>query len=243
MRIPRLFIDMKLVSGETVCLPREKAHHILHVLRMRVGDSIKLFNDSGYEFNSKIIALTKNSADLEIDDSSHSDNESPLNITLCLAIARGTHMDFSIQKAVELGVDSIIPVISEFSNVRLKQDRIKNKMEHWQNIIISASEQCGRNRLTKLIEPITFNECVASKIPPIRLILHPGSSQSMSTIEVEENEFSMIIGPEGGFSDKELNEAESKGCRLINMGPRILRTETAVVCALSNAQYLWGDLN
>lgn len=242
MRIPRLFIDMKLVSGETVCLPREKAHHISHVLRMRVGDSIKLFNNSGYEFNSNIMALTKKTADIEIGDRSYTKNESPLKITLCLAIARGTHMDFSIQKAVELGVNRIIPVMSEFSNVRLQEDRIKNKMDHWQNIIISASEQCGRNHLTEIIEPITFNECVASKIPLTRLILHPGSKQTMSSIEAVDNEISLMIGPEGGFSDKELNEANSKGCQLINLGPRILRTETAVVCALSNAQYLWGDL-
>ncbi len=242
MRIPRLFIDRALSSGETIFLPQDKARHISQVLRMRSGDSIKLFNDSGYEFDSKIIGLTKKTVQLEIRTSSQVENESPLNITLCLAIARGQHMDFSIQKAVELGVNKIAPVISEFSNVKLQGNRIKNKLTHWQNIIISAAEQCGRNRLTRLLTPVTYREWLNSDESTTRIILHPGSQQSMSATEVDNNNLTLMVGPEGGFSDIEINEAKVKGYIPIGLGPRILRTETAVVSALSNAQQLWGDL-
>ena len=244
MRIPRLFIDLNLSSGETVFLPQDKAHHVSHVLRMRCGDPIMLFNDSGYEFDSRIIELTKKSGQVEIGESSQVENESPLNITLCLAIVRGQHMDFSIQKAVELGVNKIVPVMSDFSNVKLQDDRIQHKLTHWQNIIISATEQCGRSRLTQLLSPVTFSEwLVASDISTTRLILHPGSQKSMSETDVINNKLTLMVGPEGGFSDIELNGAKEKGVVSISLGPRILRTETAVVSALSNAQQLWGDLN
>lgn len=152
-------------------------------------------------------------------------------------------MDISIQKAVELGVHTIVPVMSEFSNVKLKDDRLQNKLTHWQNIIISAAEQCGRNRLTKILTPQTFCEWLASDVSTTRLILHPGSQQSMSAINDANKQLSLMIGPEGGFSDNEVNQAEEKGYVSINMGPRILRTETAVISAVSNAQQLWGDLN
>jgi 16S rRNA (uracil1498-N3)-methyltransferase len=243
MRIPRLFIDITLSTGEIIILPREKAHHISHVLRKRVGDSIKLFNDSGHEYESRIIEITKKSAQIEIGESRDVENESPLTINLCLAIARGQHMDFSIQKAVELGVKNIIPVISEFSNVKIQDSRKQNKIMHWQNIIISATEQCGRCRLTQLQSPIEFSDCLELEISGPRLILHPISQQSMSKTNVTGNEITLLVGPEGGFSDQEVKQAEEKGCMTISLGPRVLRTETAVVTAVSNAQQLWGDLN
>lgn len=243
MRIPRLYIDLPLSSGETVCLPRDKAHHLSHVLRMRADDAIRLFNNTGYEFDSTIIELTKKTAQVEIKEAHRVDNESPLKITLCLAIARGQHMDYSIQKAVELGVNKIVPVMSEFSNVKLQDDRVQSKMTHWQNIIINATEQCGRNRLTELMNPISFSECLTIDDLTSRLILHPGSKQAMSEIFVDNSQLILIIGPEGGFSSTEVNEAIEKNAIPVSLGPRILRAETAVVSALSNAQQLWGDLN
>ncbi len=243
MRIPRLFIDLTLSSGETISLPRDKAHHLSHVLRMHTGDAIKLFNNTGYEFTSRIIEITKKTAEVEVKESCQIDNESSLKITLCLAIARGQHMDYSIQKAVELGVSKIVPVMSEFSNVRLQEDRVQNKMTHWQNIIINATEQCGRNRLTELIKPVSFSECLVLDGLTSQLILHPGSKQAMPTITIDNNHLTLLIGPEGGFSDTEMNEAIEKAVIPVSLGPRTLRAETAVVSALSNAQQLWGDLN
>jgi 16S rRNA (uracil1498-N3)-methyltransferase len=243
MRTPRLFIDLSLSPNDTISLPKEKAHYISHVLRMTSGAVIKLFNNSGYEFDGIIVAITKKSAEIEINKAYKINNESPLKITLCLAIARGQHMDYSVQKAVELGVDRIIPVVSEFSNVKLQAERMQNKMTHWQNIIISASEQCGRNLLPQLLSPVSFRESLVLNTPKPRLILHPGSQQAMQSVKMEINQLSLMIGPEGGYSDTELSEAIGGEIIPVNLGPRILRAETAVVSALSNAQQLWGDLN
>ena len=152
-------------------------------------------------------------------------------------------MDFSIQKAVELGVKNIIPVISEFSNVRIGSHSGHNKLTHWQNIIISATEQCGRNYLTTIEKPMSFVEWLGLETSKTRLILHPDGEQSMSNIKLLENDLTLVIGSEGVFSDIELEQAQENGCIAISLGPRILRTETAAICAVSNAQQLWGDLN
>lgn len=243
MRIPRFYIDSPLSVGEIISLSKEKAHHLSHVLRLRSGDELCLFNNSGYEFNAKVITLAKKHAEVEVQTSNHVDNESSLDLTLCLGISRGQHMDYSIQKAVELGVNKIIPLMSEFSNVKIQNERINNKMQHWQNIIISAAEQCGRNRLATLSEPVSFTKCITTESLATRIILHPGSEESMSTISVDDKTLSIVIGPEGGFSDAEINEALESQVLPVRLGPRILRAETAVVSALSNAQQLWGDLN
>ena len=171
------------------------------------------------------------------------ENESPLAITLCLAISRGTHMDFSIQKAVELGVTTIIPIISEFGNVKLTDNRTENKLSHWTKIIVGAAEQSGRNRLAELQSPITFNEWTNSESTATKLILHPGAEQTMSKINLQDDKLTLMIGAEGGFSDSEFQKALDNNYIPISLGPRILRTETAVVCSVSNAQQLWGDLN
>jgi 16S rRNA (uracil1498-N3)-methyltransferase len=243
MRVPRLFIDMPLIVGETINLPPDKVNHISRVLRMQIGGPIKLIDDSGLEYQSKIIGIDRKSVQIKIEESSSKKNESPLVINLCLAVAKGKHMDFSIQKAVELGVKNIIPVISEFSNVRMQGGREHNKLTHWKNIIISATEQCGRNHLTTIEKPMSFVECLGLETSNTRLILHPESEQSMSNINLLENDLTLFIGSEGGFSDVEIDKAQESGCVAINLGPRTLRTETAVICAVSNAQQLWGDLN
>jgi 16S rRNA (uracil1498-N3)-methyltransferase len=242
MRIPRLYVDLPLSSGDTVSLPRDKAHHLSHVLRMKPGDAIKLFNDSGYEFDSIVVELVRKNAVVDIKTSCQINNESPMIITLCLAISRAQHMDFSIQKAVELGATKIVPVMSEYSNVKLQDDRVQNKLTHWQNIIINATEQCGRNRLTQLMNPVSFSECLITDQLTTKLILHPGSQQTMPIVKVVKNQLILMVGPEGGFSETEINEAIEKAYIPISMGPRVLRTETAVVSALSIAQQIWGDL-
>ena len=243
MRVPRVFIDQKVVSGESIFLSTDKTHHILHVLRLHVGDQIKLFNNSGFEFTAKIIEAKKKTIQVEVGESSQCENESPLEITLYLAVSRGPHMDFSIQKAVELGVKVIIPIISEFSNVKLMGNRVDNKVTHWEKIIIGAAEQCGRNTLVELQSPMTFNESINFDNDSKKLILHPGVGQTMSKINIKNNKLALMIGPEGGFSDAELQKALDNNYIPVNLGPRILRTETAVVCSLSNVQQLWGDLN
>ena len=243
MRIPRVFINQKITFSETISLPEDKAHHILHVLRLRIGDQIKLFNNSGLEFKAEITELTKKAVRAQVKDNGQLENDSPLDITLCLAVSRGPHMDFSIQKAVELGVRMIIPIISEFGNVKLTDNRVDNKLSHWTKIIIGAAEQSGRNRLAELQSPVIFNEWMNSESNVTKLILHPGTEQTMSKINIQDNKLTLMIGPEGGFSDLEFQTALENNYIPISLGPRILRTETAVVCGLSNAQQLWGDLN
>ena len=243
MRIPRVFINQKIISSEIISLPEDKAHHMTHVLRLRVGDQIKLFNNTGLEFRAEITEATKKTIRVQVKDDGHLENESPLAITLCLAISRGSRMDFSIQKAVELGVTTIIPIISEFGNVKLTGSRTDNKLSHWRKIIIGAAEQCGRNKLAELQSPIIFNECLNSDSTATKLILHPGVEKMMSKITVKNGRLILMIGPEGGFSELELQRASDNNYIPISLGPRVLRTETAVVCSLSNAQQLWGDLH
>jgi 16S rRNA (uracil1498-N3)-methyltransferase len=243
MRVPRVFIDQKVVPGDSIFLSIDKTHHILHVLRLHVGDQVKLFNNSGFEFIAKIIKVKKKAIRVEVGESSQCENESPLEIALYLAVSRGPHMDFSIQKAVELGVKVIIPIISEFSNVKLTGARVDNKITHWEKIIIGAAEQCGRNTLAELQSPMTFNESIHLDNNSKKLILHPGVGQTMSKINIKNSKLALMIGPEGGFSDEEFQKALDNNYIPVNLGPRILRTETAVVCSLSNAQQLWGDLN
>ncbi len=243
MRIPRIFINQKVVSTATISLPEDKAHHIQHVLRLRVGDQIKLFNNSGLEFKAEITEVTKKVVRVQVKDVGQLKNESPLAITLCLAVSRGSHMDFSIQKAVELGVTAIIPIISEFGNVKLTDNRIDNKLLHWTKIIIGAAEQSGRNRLAELQSPVTFNEWINSESIATKLIIHPGAEQTMSKINLQDNKLTLMIGAEGGFSDLEFQKALDSNYIPVSLGPRILRTETAVACSVSNAQQLWGDLN
>ena len=243
MRIPRVFINQKIISCEAISLPEDKAHHIQHVLRLRVGDQIKLFNNSGLEFKAEITEVTKKVVRVQVKDVGQLKNESPLAITLCLAISRGSRMDFSIQKAVELGVTTIIPIISEFGNVKLTDNRIDNKLLHWTKIIIGAAEQSGRNRLAELQSPVTFNEWINSESIATKLIIHPGAEQTMSKINLQDNKLTLMIGAEGGFSDLEFQKALDSNYIPVSLGPRILRTETAVACSVSNAQQLWGDLN
>ena len=243
MRVSRVFIEQKITTGDIISLPADKAHHLAHVIRLRVGDKIRLFDNSEFEFEADIIEVAKKVVRAEVKSSSQLNNESPLDITLCLAVSRGPHMDFSIQKAVELGVTTIIPIISEFGNVKLTDNRTDNKLSHWTKIIVGAAEQSGRNRLAELLSPITFNEWTNSESTATKLILHPGAEQTMSKINLQDDKLTLMIGAEGGFSDSEFQKALDNNYIPISLGPRILRTETAVVCSVSNAQQLWGDLN
>ena len=242
MRIPRLFVEQSLASGDLVSLPKDKAHYVTHVLRMNTGAQLKLFNNTNSEFEGIIKSITKKSAEIEIKRVDVCHTESTLEITLCLAVSRGQHMDYSLQKAVELGVHRIVPVLSEFSNVKIQPDRLQNKMSHWQNILISAAEQCGRCCLPELSTPVLFQDCLLMDIPKPTLIFHPESNQSMQKIDLMSKKLSLLIGPEGGFSKEEINIAQQNETISVKLGPRILRAETAVVTAISNAQQLWGDL-
>ena len=243
MRIPRVYIDQKIISGEIISIPADKAHHVMHVLRLRVDDQLTLFNNSGFQFDSHVVEKGKKTIQIRVGEQRQNNKESSLDVTICLAVTRGQRMDFSIQKAVELGVRKIIPVISEFSNVKLVNNREDNKLIHWKKIIIGATEQCGRSILTELESPITFDESVGLFADTTKILLHPDAEQKMSEINIKNEKIIMMSGPEGGFSDDEFKKALDNNYTAVNVGPRVLRAETAVVCGLSIAQQLWGDLN
>lgn len=243
MRISRLYTQQGLQQGTTVQLASEQAHYLANVLRAQAGDSVRLFNGGDEEYEARLVALTKKQAELEILSVVSRQCESPLQLNVAIGIARSVHMDLAIQKAVELGVTRIIPLITEYSNVRIKPDRAQNKMTHWSNIIISATEQCGRTRLAKMAKPIRLDEFLVDGPPQgQRLLFHPEAETTIAELDGKPDNVTLLIGPEGGFSEDEVNLARQHGCQSLYLGPRVLRAETAVVAAVACCQGQWGDL-
>ncbi len=192
---------------------------------------------------AKLNLAEKRRATVLLGEKCASERESPLAIHLGLGISKGERMDFAIQKAVELGVTQITPLFSQHCVVKLDEKRINNRLRHWQAIIISACEQCGRNRLAQLYTPQDFTHWIDMDSPGTDLILAPQAHQVLAQIQPAPQKLRLVIGPEGGFSDNEITAATSGSFTAIALGPRILRTETAVVAGLSALQTLWGDLN
>ena len=244
MRLPRIYIDQALSKDASVLLPGEARHHLVNVLRLKVGDPLILFDGkSPQEAIAAITRLDRKSATVLIHTIEDACRESPLNIALIQAISSADKMDLTIQKAVELGVNSIRPIFTERSQRPWKPDRLKNKMAHWNGIIIHACEQSGRTLLPKLHSPVSYQEYLAARDPDRpALILNPGACRTLKEIENESGEFDVLIGPEGGFSPQEVSLAESAGITAVKMGPRILRTETAGSAVLTWLQSQYGDL-
>ena len=243
MRIARVFLARPLHSGMEVTLDKNAYRHTVQVLRLRTGQAITLFNGDGADYPATL-SVGPRSASALITGISALSPESPLNITLVQAISRGERMDFTLQKSVELGVHCIQPVLTERTVVKLDAKRRKNRTDHWQAIIISACEQSGRNRVPTLKEPLTltdyFNDALIES--QTRLVLSPTASLSMSELSLEKGlAADLLIGPEGGLSDDEIEKAISHQFRPIRMGPRILRTETAALAAISVLQSRSGD--
>jgi len=241
MRIPRVFVDNSLLNGETLSLSKEASGYVSRVLRLRAGDSLHLFNNTGGYYCAEIINLGKRVSELKVGLHVDDDRESRLNITLAQGISRGQHMDITIQKSVELGVSRIVPIITEYSNVRLNQERTDQKLNHWKKICISACEQCGRNVLPEIMEPLTLTNWLEQDVQQQKILLNPEANKSLTKIP-KSTEIILLSGPEGGFSDFEIEQAMSKGYQSVQLGPRILRTETAGPTAIAICQSLWGDL-
>jgi 16S rRNA (uracil1498-N3)-methyltransferase len=240
--IPRIFIDQPLNEGESIALSPDAAHHVARVLRLCVADPLILFNGQGGEWGACIESITKSTVQVRVGALYPIERESPLNITLVQGISRGERMDYTIQKAVELGVSAIVPVLTRRSTVRLEAERGERRLEHWRKVIIGACEQCGRNHIPP-IEPIRpFTQWLACSEPSLKLLLEPNSSQTLSTLPKPTGSITLLAGPEGGLSEEECREAIAEGCLPIRLGPRVLRTETAALVALSALQTLWGDL-
>ena len=220
----------------------DTAHHLTRVLRLKTGDKIIVFDQSGYEWDAKIINKKRKSVEIELLDCHKPDVESPVNITLLQSISRSHRMDLVMQKATELGVNSIVPMLTKNMVVKLNAKNTQKKMNHWEKITISAAEQSGRVHLPELLEPRELSEDLLNEYKKeASFFLDTTGSENFSGNVIKN--ISIAIGPEGGFNRDEKNMAEKSGYRIIKTGPRLLRTETAPIMALSILQYLYGDFN
>jgi len=242
MRLSRIFVPDPIVIGETLTLEGERSHYIQSVLRLRRGFSVTVFNGTGADYSTVIRNITRDNVALEILESIEVEKESSLITSLGLGISRGEKMDYAIQKAVELGVHDITPVLSQHSVVRLDDDRKGTRVTHWQKVIISACEQCGRSRLPHLEPPIQFSDWVVQQ-KGLKLFLDPDGHKNLGSFLPGSEGLCLLSGPEGGFSKEEKKASMDAGFEAVRMGPRVLRAETAVLAALAAAQLLWGDLN
>ena len=240
----RLFVSRALINDTEIELDGDQARYLSRALRARVGDRLNLFDGNGAEWTAAILQISKNTVTLRIDDSHEAGTESPLSVHLVQGISRGERMDFVVQKATELGVKRITPVLTEYSMVKLDGSRAEKRRDHWQRIATSASEQSGRVRLPLIDTPIPLKNWLGDKPQRIdtELILKPGAAATLPSLRPPETKICVLVGPEGGFSDSEYEDAEISGFKAVSLGPRVLRTETAAIATLAMLQSLWGDL-
>ncbi len=237
----RVFQSSPLKTGMLLQLTDSAAHHLATVLRAKIGDSVTIFNGEGGEYQSVIKEITKKKVIVETQQFLTIDRESPLDIYLAQGISRGEKMDYTIQKAVELGVKKIFPIITERCNVKLDEERRDKRLLHWTSVIISACEQSGRNHVPEILLPQKFENFLKTADADWKFILAPQASKKLSEFPIKKNSrVILLIGPEGGFSDNEIKIATD--FHALNLGPRILRTETAGLTALSALQFYAGDL-
>ena len=252
MRLTRVYVDTALIPGSFVELPPETASHLARVLRARSGDELILFNGDGREFNGAIETVRGSRVSASVGDGRLVDRESPLAITLVQCVPRGDRMDFIVQKATELGVTRIVPVLSQRSVVRLDKSQAESKAVHWRAVAVSACEQCGRNRLPVIeaAQPLLNYLGEASPGTGPRLVLEPESAPQMGTLapgpggaaDAATTSAEIAIGPEGGFASEELEAFRVAGFSQVGLGPRVLRAETAAIAAVVWLQARLGDM-
>lgn len=243
MRLNRVFIDQPLVVGAETTLPESAGGHVARVLRLKVGAPLKLFDGSGADFAAEIVAVDGDRVRVRIGERSAGLRESPLAITLVQAVSRGERMDWTLQKATELGVRRIQPVLSARSVVRLDEQQAAKKLRHWQAVVASACEQCGRSVLPEVRPPLDLPRHLGdAPREGQRLVLSPSGPASLAGLASTTARVELLIGPEGGLDDTELDAAIRAGYAPVRLGPRVLRTETAGIVALAVLQALWGDL-
>lgn len=239
---PRFHTQQDLLPGTAFRLEREPSRHIAKALRMRPGDRLCLFDGAGTEASAVIREIERDRVGVEVVECRDENRESPLDLALAISLSRGDRMDTVVQKATELGVTRILPLISERTGVRLDAARLAKKREHWIRIAISACEQCGRNTLPEINEPVALARILdlVRDSTALKLLLHPDVPGSALPGTCEK--LVLLVGPEGGFSPAEVDAALDAGFEGTSLGPRVLRTETAPLAAITLAQARWGDL-
>ncbi|MBT0585500.1 16S rRNA (uracil(1498)-N(3))-methyltransferase [Alteromonas oceanisediminis] len=242
MRINRFYIDTVLSVDTTVGLPAETAHYVCNVLRLSQDDPVVLFNGDGNEYSGRIASIAKKRASVDVDAKLSIDAQSPLPLHLGQAVSKGDRMDIVLQKATELGVSEITPLLTERCAVKLSSERWLKKHAQWLKIIQSACEQCGRNTLPTLHQPKSLNQWLSDSTSATRLLFSPTAQRRLSQLSPPSQGFRLLIGPEGGLSEQEIYTAKEAGYAETYLGPRILRTETAAIAVVSVLQGVYGDL-
>lgn len=242
MRKPRIYHPDPLTTNTTVSLTATASAHVARVLRLKKGAELTLFNGHGGEFDAVIDDVEKQQVYATVSCYHDINRESPLYLHLGQGISRGEKMDYTIQKAVELGVQEITPLFTERSEVRLDKERSVKRLRHWQAIIISACEQSGRTDIPVIHEPCELKMWLAEQTQSLKLMFHPIATTTLKQLTPAKS-IRVVIGPEGGFSDREIAFATTQNFAALQLGPRILRTETAAVVALCALQCQWGDLS
>lgn len=244
MRIPRFYQEINVELGQQQSLSVVNHRHAIQVLRLKLDETLILFDGKGGEYVAKISTANKRDSAVLLESFSDVNRESPLNSTLVLSTIKSDKMDFAIQKAVELGVSKIQPMISHRSVIKIKADRLQKKMQHWQAIIVGACEQSGRTQIPILEEPVSLEACLNKYKADFCIGMLPTSTEKFSDLKLDKpkQNIALFIGPEGGFTDEEESLMQSYEINTVRFGPRIFRAETAVIAGLTACQQLWGDL-
>lgn len=241
MRLTRVYVDEDLAVSQRLTVDGGAGNHISRVLRLRVGDEVTVFNGRGGEFGATIEEIRRDTVRIGVHEHRNDERESTLNLTLAQGISRGERMDWVVQKATELGVSRIAPVFTERSVVQLDEKQAARKVQHWRAIAVSACEQCGRNVVPEIDMPVSVYGLLEKGVAGTALLLSPGASQRIADVDADGGA-TVLIGPEGGLAEVEQDAALRSGFKAVRMGPRVLRTETAAVCALTLLQQKFGDL-
>ncbi|MEN8165995.1 MAG: 16S rRNA (uracil(1498)-N(3))-methyltransferase [Pseudomonadota bacterium] len=241
MRIPRIFTDQPLASQRQILLESEASHHLSLVLRLQSGAELKLFNGAGEEYAGILVQPNKKHASVDIVELLRTEPDPSLRIHLIIGISRGERMDFALQKAVELGVNSIQPIFTERCVVKLTEKRLTHRMDHWRRVIVNACEQSGRCRIPELRDAEKYATALTKKRQGDALLLDHRSQQTLLDLPQPDGSVTLLVGPEGGLSEDERALAKQQGFMPIKLGPRVLRTETAPLAAIAAIQAMWGD--
>lgn len=242
MRITRIFQPVPLVNGAHIELDEHASHHLVHVLRIKSGAVLVLFNGDGSEYPGRVQTVGKRGVVVSIDECRRPVRESKLETVLAQGISRGERMDYTLQKAVELGVSRIVPLRTGYTTVNVSGERRERRLQHWKNIVVSACEQCGRNVVPEVDMVREYEAWLNEDADSLKLVLHQDGEKSLSELSSPSGAVTLLVGPEGGLSDAEVAQARSAGFIILRLGPRILRTETAGLAALAALQAKWGDL-
>lgn len=243
MRVSRIYTADALEVGKLLKLDREASNHLSRVLRLKAGNPVILFNGDGVDYHGVIEVIERNQVSVHLKDRNTVNVESPLHIHLYQGVSRGDKMDLTLQKGVELGIKEFTPLLTERCGVKLDPKRWEKKVQHWEKVIQSACEQCGRSTLPKLNPVVDLSSALEQTDSSHHFFLHPDAKHSFSAYSDAEptGSIALWVGPEGGFSDKEIEQALNNNITAVQLGPRVLRTETAALAAVSVMNSLWGD--